>query len=221
MFQSLTCSNGEWMYPQPVCKLGNVRVNVASGLISIQTIFHRFHNHIIDLLQSLLDSSQYVWDDEKLFQVTRKIVGAVIQNIAYKEFLPLLIGPAAMSQYGLTKYESSDYDSSISPGIFSSFSAAAFRYGHPAFPNKWTHGTEKIPFSELFERPYYVQADQGLEKTVKGMLEDSSQGAELKYSQALQVDLVNSTLVDGNDMAAIDIQRGRELGLPSYNTFRE
>ncbi|ESO95267.1 hypothetical protein LOTGIDRAFT_144664, partial [Lottia gigantea] len=155
-----------------------------------------------------------------LFQETRRIIVAIIQKITYQEYLPLLIGPAAMSKYGLT--EPYSYNSNISPGIFSSFSAAAFRFGHSSVPNKWTNGNSRLPLADLFQRPFYIQTgNEGYEDTIKGMLIDSSQEVDLEFNGAFQVDLFNTDAFAGNTLAAINIQRGRDFGLPSYNTFRE
>ncbi|ESO85670.1 hypothetical protein LOTGIDRAFT_183937 [Lottia gigantea] len=199
---------------------GNKRVNVSPGVMSLQTIFYRFHNQIAEELSNSRSYSR----DETIFQETRRIIGAVIQNIAYNEYLPLLIGPSAMDEYGLNRpyeYLRGDMYSSRPSGTFDSFNAAASRYGHSALPNKWTYGQEQISFSELFLRPYYIQADQGqgLDKIVEGMLHDSSQEVDLKFSQDL-LELFKARKFGGNDLVALDIQKGRELGLQPYNVFR-
>ncbi|ESP01483.1 hypothetical protein LOTGIDRAFT_172652 [Lottia gigantea] len=196
---------------------GDKRVNEVSGLTALHIVFMRYHNLIAQQLSTMNPSL----DDEILFQETRRIIVAIIQKITYHEYLPLLIGPAAMSQYGLT--EPYSYNPNISPGIFSSFSAAAFRYGHSSVPNKWTNGNSRLPLGVMFQRPYYIQIANGTgyDHTMKGMLIDSSQEVDLEFNKAFQVDLFNTDAFAGNTLAAINIQRGRDFGLPSYNTFRE
>ncbi|ESO95276.1 hypothetical protein LOTGIDRAFT_239437 [Lottia gigantea] len=196
---------------------GDKRVNEVSGLTALHIVFMRYHNLIAQQLSTMNPSL----DDEILFQETRRIIVAIIQKITYQEYLPLLIGPAAMSQYGLT--EPYSYNPNISPGVFSSFSAAALRYGHSSVPNKWTYGNSRLPLSELFQRPFYTQTrdGEGYEDTIKGMLVDSSQEIDLAFNGGFQVDLFNTDAFAGNTLAAINIQRGRDFGLPSYNTFRE
>jgi len=58
------------------------------GITAMQTLFLRFHNYIA----FRLSSSNPFWSDETLYQESRRIVIATIQRIAYKDFLPIIIG---------------------------------------------------------------------------------------------------------------------------------
>lgn len=68
--------------------LGDGRANTHPMLAVMQTIFLRFHNMIGAKLFEINKS----WNDEKLFQETRKFVIAVIQFITFNEFVPNLLG---------------------------------------------------------------------------------------------------------------------------------
>ena len=53
-----------------------------------------------------------------------------MQNIAYGEYLPTILGVDFMKNYGLIVTETSEYDSKVDPTIFNNFAGAAFRFGH-------------------------------------------------------------------------------------------
>ena len=60
-------------------------------------VWLRMHN----ALEYRLHRLNPVWDGEKLFQETRKIVGAFVQHVTYNEFLPLLLGQDNLEKYDL------------------------------------------------------------------------------------------------------------------------
>lgn len=114
---------------------GDVRANEQIQLTTMHTLFLREHNRIARELSYLNPH----WDDEYIFQETRKIVVAEMQHITFNEFLPLVIGKEKIYEYGLELEHPGQYyqgyDSKINAGIRVEFQAAAFRYGHSILPS--------------------------------------------------------------------------------------
>ena len=70
----------------------------------MHTIFLREHNRIARQLGRLNPQ----WDDERIYQEARKIVGAINQVITYQEYLPEILGEERTCECLLGNY--SGYD---------------------------------------------------------------------------------------------------------------
>ncbi|HYV55522.1 MAG TPA: peroxidase family protein, partial [Chitinophagaceae bacterium] len=84
-------------------------------LTSLHTLFVREHNRICDSLIRI-----GMRNDEQMYQIARKIVGAEIEAITYQEFLPAL---------GVILQPYSRYKDNVRPDIMNSFATASYRIG--------------------------------------------------------------------------------------------
>jgi len=192
---------------------GDVRANENVGLTSMQTLWVREHNRIADELAATEFAGQDLTDaevDEHIYQLARQRVMGLIQHITYNEFLPSTLGFNALGTY-------QGYDPTLDPQITNEFTTAAYRIGHTTLTNELPlPDGESIPLAEAFFRPDVV-LDIGIDGLLQGLATEKMEEVDSKI-----VDAVRNFLDDGPgfDLAAINIQRGRDHGLPDYNTIR-
>ena len=77
---------------------GDLRPNEQPPLGAIHVLFLREHNRVARALKVLNPG----FDDERLFQESRRIVNAEYQHIIYNEFLPIMIGKTFLDNFGLS-----------------------------------------------------------------------------------------------------------------------
>lgn len=201
---------------------GDNRVNVQPGLIALHTLWSREHNRICDEL--LQQPGNENMDDETLFNHARTLARAKWQKIVWNEFLPTVIGRAEYEKLG----EYKGYNSSIEVGIFNEFGTAAFRFGHsqvgnimPRLDENWTMiGNGHLSLRDAYFSPGRVIREGGIEPLIRGMMVQKAQEVDLKFSDSVRNFLFGTNTM-GLDLVAINIQRGRDHGLPDYNTVRE
>ncbi|KAJ7374154.1 hypothetical protein OS493_009494 [Desmophyllum pertusum] len=186
----------------------------------------REHNRIAQGLKAINQE----WDGEKVFYETRKIVAAQHQHITYNEFLPEILDQSYIDRYGLKLEDKgfyTGYNSSIDPSIASSFAAASFRFGHSQiqdlmsrYGKKYQKKYAPFPTKDYFNpAQMYDVSHGGIDGLIRGLVKDHSQKVDGSFAKAVQQELIRGP-GDLSDLAAINIQRGRERGLPGYNTFR-
>ena len=195
---------------------GDVRANENTLLLSLHTLFAREHNRICEALKTENPS----WTDRQLFQTAKRQVSGIIQAIVYEEWLPAL---------GIQLAEYQRYDAAINPSISNVFSAAAFRYGHTTINSNIVRmGSDgeimeegNTLLKEIFFNPMSIMEAGGMEALLKGMSTQVQQDFDCKIVDDLRNFLFGPPGAGGLDLAAINIQRGRERGLADYNTIRE
>jgi len=189
----------------------------------------REHNRLARTLARLNPS----WTDDKLYQEARRMTIAEYQHIIYKEWLPAIIGNNLMSSYGLlplsTGY-SSDYMDSFDPRITNEFATAAFRFGHSLVPATYSSlpppgqagGGRSIKIADIFFKPTVMKEAGFLDSLVRGMSVQPSASFDNSFVADLRNNLFESAPGRGGlDLVAINVQRGRDHGLPGYNKYRE
>lgn len=196
---------------------GDGRANENLGLLSLHTVFLREHNRLV----SELATADPTLDDEELYQKARKIVGGTIQQITFQEFLPSLLGEAAIGPY-------KGYDSSVDPRIGNEFSTAAYRMGHSQIePIIWREGADgkvvpqrDLPLLDAYFSPERL-AEGGIEPLLRGLMSFVQEPTDQEISTAVRNMLFGRPGKGGMDLASINIQRGRDHGLPDLNTLRK
>ena len=192
---------------------GDIRANEQVGLTALHTLFIREHNRLADILAS--ENPQL--NGHEIFELARKIVGAQMQVITYNEFLTLLLGPGAIGPYD-------GYDSEADPTISNEFSTAAYRFGHSMLSPNILHvapsGTEQgISLREAFFNPQLL-TEMGLSGLLRGLARQQAQEVDLLLVDGVRNLLFGEPGGPGRDLAALNIQRGRDHGIPDYNSAR-
>ena len=219
----IECSKSEKESPIPCFLAGDHRANEQLGLLSMHTIWMREHNRIATQLRILNPS----WGGEKIFQETRKIVGAEMQHITYEQYLPKILGKQGMEILG--KYEG--YKPDVDASIFNGFATAAFRFGHSLInpvlrrlnSSFKTIKEGDIPLHKAFFAPYRIVEEGGIDPIIRGLFYAPAKDRR-DQDGVLNTELTERLFEMAHavalDLAALNIQRARDHGLPGYNEYR-
>nr|ASK06160.1 haem peroxidase [Nilaparvata lugens] len=205
---------------------GDARANENMHLTTMHLIMARQHNNLASQLAVLNPT----WDDEKIYQESRKIVAAQMQHITYNEFLPVLIGPKLLDKLDLLPEESgynAKYDDKVDASVSNSFAAASFRFAHTLLPGvmKFYHNTtaeEKIELHNMLFNPYKLYSPGYIDGTMLGAINTPLERMDNYFNKEVTEKLFkqpNKTC--GLDLVSLNVQRGRDHGLPAYPEWRE
>ncbi|CDW54501.1 animal hem peroxidase family protein; animal haem peroxidase family protein [Trichuris trichiura] len=210
--------------------IGDNRATIFIALVAVHTLFIREHNRLTEQLRLINPT----WPPERLFLESRKIIGAMIQVITYKEWLPKILG----IRYHSLIPPYTGYDATVNPSIINEFTTAAMRFGHGMITEFYERVDDRgnsIPSAKMSQCYYVVlrmyvstfRFDQGVLKPAKllfeGGVEPLLRGLlrmEVKRPQRVTTS-VTENMFGSTDLASTNVQRGRDHGLASYNHFRQ
>ncbi|KAI9138692.1 heme peroxidase [Paraphysoderma sedebokerense] len=202
-------------------QLASRRNSILPQVQAFSVLWMREHNRLADELARQHPD----WDDNRIFEEARKWVIAYHQKICYREYLPAVLGRNPIPAY-------QGYNESVNPTVDAFFSVAAFRYGHTeagvTFPLIiYTNGKPHTLTAEIkhgFYNPDYI-SKYDLGPILHGMALQTQQDVDVFVAPSIRNYLFGELPVSvggsGLDLAAVDIQRCREFGLPSYNEARK
>ncbi|KAK8751912.1 hypothetical protein OTU49_010990, partial [Cherax quadricarinatus] len=205
---------------------GDSRANQQPGLTAIQILWLRQHNRVAGELQRLNPQ----WSDEAVFQETRRIITALEQHIIYNEWLPIVLGKNLMAAFGLNTLRSGfsrDYNPNINPNMNNEFSTAAFRFGHSLVQGTCrlftqNGGVDNIKLRDHFNSPHLIELQNRLDDLVRSFTQLAMQQFDAFVTEDLTNHLFQTPMFNfGLDLMSINLQRGRDHGIGTYNSFRE
>ena len=225
---------------------GDGRGNENIGLTAVHTVFHAEHNRLVEankltvlasgdlsfinewLLTDLTHVSQIpataagvaalVWDGERLFQAARFTTEMQYQHLVFEEF-------ARKVQPAINPFVFS-HSADLDPSIFAEFAHVVYRFGHSMLNETVARmnpdGTPNdLGLIEAFLNPLGfdasgANADQAAGAIIRGMTRQAGNEIDEFVVEALRSNLVGLPL----DLPALNIARGRDAGIPSFNEAR-
>jgi Ca2+-binding RTX toxin-like protein len=228
---------------------GDPRCNENIALSTMHLVFHSEHNNLVNQIKQVLqgDTSpsgvQALHDwmtpdpalgngtggydfGERLFQAARFINEMEYQHLVFEQFARK-VQPAI---HAFTAYQPN-----VDPDIETEFAAAVYRFGHSMLdddvarltvdPATGKRTNDSLPLLDAFtDPPAFFQSKTGTFQDARQAAGSVIMGSSDQTGNEID-EFVTNTLRDNLlglplDLAAINIARGREMGVPPLNDFR-
>ncbi|HCO54869.1 MAG TPA: heme peroxidase [Pelagibacterium sp.] len=223
--------------------VGDGRGNENIVLTAVHTMFHGEHNRQVDAIKASViaegdlaflnewllvevtevpaDLSSLVWDGERLFQASRFSTEMVYQHLVFEEFVRAIapqIDPFVFSN-----------SVEIDAAIYEEFAQVVYRFGHSMLAEnvemlKFAGGAaspEEMGLIDAFLNPMaFAEAGASAEEAAGAILRGMTRQAGNEIDEFMTGALRNNLVGLPLDLAALNIARARETGIPSLNEAR-
>lgn len=157
---------------------------------------------------------------DEIYELARAIVSAELQRITYEEWMPHLLGSGALPAVSVYRPE-------LDGSIRNSFATAAFRIGHSMLSTQLlrldSNGSPiaqgHLPLASAFFTPSTV-IETGIDPILRGLVAQRAQELDVYVIDDVRNFLFGPPGAGGFDLAALNMQRGRDHGLASYGDAR-
>lgn len=148
---------------------------------------------------------------------------ASMQHITYSHWLPTIIGPSGMAKMG--PYPG--YQADLDPSVSNVFATAAMRFGHTLINpvlRRLNENFTSIPEGDLslhkaFFSPWRLVEEGGLDPLLRGLFSIPAKYSNQGLAEDLTERLFEVAHTVALDLGALNIQRGRDHGLPGYTAW--
>ncbi|WP_192985248.1 peroxidase family protein [Pseudomonas sp. EggHat1] len=218
---------------------GDGRGNENIGLTAVHHVFHSEHNRLVEAnKQTILASGDLafinewllqpvesvpesvdglIWNGERLFQAARFVNEMQYQHLVFEEFVRKV--------QPFTDIFLVQPDIEIDAAIVAEFAHVVYRFGHSMLNEtvdrlSFDMQSNDIGLIEAFLNPVEFGSADGdvmAGSIIRGMTRQTGNEIDEFVTGALRNNLVGLPL----DLAAINIARGRDTGVPSLNSARE
>jgi Ca2+-binding RTX toxin-like protein len=214
---------------------GDGRGNENIGLTAVHHVFHTEHNLLVRDIKDLvlvqevkqpgfIDGWQLPngeWRGERLFQAARFMTEMEYQHLVFEEFARK-VQPAVDLFAG--------YQTDIDPSITAEFAHTVYRFGHSMLTEKVARTSadgqvKDMDLLDAFLNPLafnddgagnHISPNQAAGALARGMSDQVGNEIDEFVTDAVRNNLLGLPL----DLAAINLARGRDTGVPSLNTAR-
>ncbi|CAI2355253.1 unnamed protein product [Caenorhabditis sp. 36 PRJEB53466] len=229
--QNLNDSNCQSSAPFHCFTCGDFRNSLHPALIPVHTIFLKEHNRLADRVMRV---ARRQMTDEQIYQLVRKIMIGMWQHVVYNEYIAKYLPQRTIRNFGLRPLRSGvhrGYNPSQDASISAEFAGAAFRFGHSQsrfdFPRLdeagRPAGNYDLGHDIFYADQNYLAQVGGWEPIMNGMVRSPGMTPDRYFSFGIRNQLfeIRGRNGSGVDLVAVNIMRGRDLGLFPYVQYRQ
>lgn len=198
---------------------GDHRANEHPALTSLHTLWVREHNRLVDQINLFFPKKKIAnAHPRSIFEWARHVNIAQFQKVVIQEFVPTMLGRPLPRYRGYRRF--------VNPTVSDIFAGAAYRVGHTMVGNVVSRRGPSGPLpplsmADIFFRPNGLDSSGEVDNLLRGAAAVKAQEVDLKVHDVLRNMLFDKVPgEDGFDLVALNLQRGRDHALPTFNQIR-